>query len=100
MIIKNPYRFTEHIGLDEPIATTKGVVPGLDWCKAEAQRLCDCGIAAQAVVREGKEGKYCYAVRNAAGCKIDLADDDLVGATVKTPAKKSASSSSDMVTAS
>ena len=78
MIIKNPYRITEPIGVDEPIPTASGVVSGLEWCRAEAQRLCARKIPAKAVVRGG----VCYVVRNAEGCKMDPEDRDLVGAAV------------------
>lgn len=75
MIIKNPYRITEYIGAKENIPTTKGIVLGNDWCKAEAQRLRSNGIPAKAV----KRGAMCYVVRNAEGCTMDPQDADIAG---------------------
>lgn len=79
MIIKNPYRITEHVGVNENIPTARGMVSGFDWCKSEAERLRSAGIPAKAV----KRGDVCYVVRNSERCRISEEDKDLVGADAK-----------------
>lgn len=75
MIIKNPVRITEHIGVGENIKTARGNVSGLDWCRSEAERFRRAYIPAKAV----KRGDRCYVVRNVEGVVIEDEDYDLVG---------------------
>jgi hypothetical protein len=84
MLIRNPYRITRMLELNETVPVIrrtasglayKSVVRAMEWCEYEAARFRASGTPAKAVKRDGK----CYVVRSSNGVKIDPKDKDLEG---------------------
>lgn len=69
--MKNAYRITAKIPVNENIPLARGAVSAAEWVRMEAARLTAAGIEAAAVTAGG----VCWVSRSREGCAVMGADE-------------------------